>query len=238
VLGTGLLMSALIALVPWVHGGRPLKLGHPALGFGLAGGTALLACWAAAALAPAWHRRAWLAVVALERERPIFIERTGPGPLEAALGRTLTGPYRALYAKDIANLRRRFPASYWASGALMVAALAVGAFVRSQTALWILAPILGALALYQVVLADRLVSPPAEQPRLLERLPLERTRCAAAKRRYLSLRIVFCVMMPAVAAVFRGPAPVLTAGAVGMLAVTAWVAGSLRVSSRKPRARE
>jgi len=237
-----MLLAATVAAVPWVttSGKAPLGVPYTWAPFAalvlLAGATSA----AARALAPTWYRRAWLAIVALERARPIWIERTGPGPLEAAWGRIMTSAATlTLYRKDITCMRRRFPAGYALAGLGMVALLGLGIWPSADIATGLvtegLPPVLlvaaGATAL-QVVLVMRLWRPPVEHLRLLHMLPLRRTEIRRSKAAYLTLRLLFCVIAPSIPALVRAPEsgievmgmPIMWVG-LGALLISGWLIG-------------
>ncbi len=235
-IAASILLVATLAAVPWVARGKvPLWVPYRWAPFALLTMLATVLTVAARAAAPGWYRRAWLAIIALDRARPIWIERTSAGPLEAAWGRLMThAGTLTLYRKDITNLRRRYPAAYAASGAGMIALIAVGIWVRGEAHVQAVLLLAGGLAVYQVVMAWRALRPPVEHLRLLHMLPLPRSAAMRAKASYLFLRLAICVGLAGVPALLRGPEPTLVGAGLGALIVGSMVAGITLIGRARP----
>jgi hypothetical protein len=167
------------ARLPWLAGGA-------ALGFGLGLGMA---------------RRTLPGVLArygAERVRLAHVERTEARGLEALWGRLTAGPAGTLYRKNVALLRRRYPADYLLCGAgiigqWVVALLPGGPERRLRLGAGFGVVVIGGAAL----LARHLGGPPVEYPRLRRTLPLPPGLYRRAAATYLSWRLLAPLLLGA-----------------------------------------
>jgi hypothetical protein len=151
-------------------------------------------------------------VAALDAVRLAHVDLEAPRPVERAFGRLVLGAPLAklfyFYRKDISLLRRRYPAFYLLSG-LCIAVEWILAFAAGDTREpWIIGLSAG-LCAYAALLGHRLVSPPVERLRLVYTLPLPLREIVRAKSAYVIWRATWPVLLGALPAVLRSPAPMV-----------------------------
>jgi hypothetical protein len=219
----------------WAVSGATGELGGIHVAWcGLAPGAALLA-WplgrrqAARALSNATRE-----VAALDAVKLAHVELDRAKGLEGAWGALAGGgAARAMYEKDVALARRRYPL-YFASAAIATLVLwgvagFAGAATQSRWALW--AAVL--LSSYLVVLGGRLAHPPVERPRLVATLPLAPGAVLRGKWTLVSWRLVVILAAALPAALRAGDRTVL--GVVAGAALGGAVLAALRARPTAPR---
>ena len=161
-------------------------------------------------------------VAALDQVRLAHVELDRARGLERLVARA-AGPGRAVFAKDVALARRRYPSYYlWLGAAvagLWVIAFTVAEPIRMR---WTLG-LAGAMAAYTVLLARRLGRPPVERRRLLRTLPFPDGAAARAKRVYLGWRALAPLVLALAPAAIRASTPLalaLALAAAGLAAAT------------------
>jgi hypothetical protein len=166
-------------------------------------------------------------VSALDQERLAHVDRSKASPLERAWFAALLGPRaRRLADKDARLTRRRFPSPYFL-GPLGVAVLWILAFTGGASALPWAGVILFALALYAVIMARRLLSPPVELPRLLRTLPIAPSEAGSAKRAAALLRALTWLVVGGVPFAIRSPEPLAAWVMVVLATLVAAIGGIL-----------
>jgi hypothetical protein len=193
--------------VPWLAGGAaPVTLvGALAAAAGLAAAAAPLA---ARTLAAATRE-----VAALDAVKLAHVDKVGARGLERLWGRvTHAGP---VYTKDVALVRRRYPAVYLAAGLVIVAMWATSGDADLAAGGVIL------LALLVRVHAWLLTTPPTELPRFVRTLPL--AGLVRAKRLHLAWRALATISLGVTPALVRTRSWALAAVAVAALVASAWL---------------
>jgi hypothetical protein len=213
----GLAMSAVviaaILCAPWLDRGAPTAIGPGWVVVGGLGAVAVIALAAARGAAPAIMPHALREVVALDRQQLAHLEIHPPTALERVVARWLAPAASRVHGKDARLVRRRFPLAY-VIGAIGTLTLWILAASRpAELIVWATA-IAGALALYGVVLARRLPTPPIEQPVTLAALPITPGQARAGKRAWLATWYGCYVVVGAVPVIVRAPAPAVAAAAL------------------------
>jgi hypothetical protein len=167
-------------------------------------------------------------IAALDQERLAHIDRSRAGPLERVWAVVFAGDSaRAVYDKDAALMRRRYPAPYFVAFVGVGLAWIFAATGEHGTAV----AAVFSLAAYSLVMARRLVVPPVEHPRLLRSLPLARGAAARAKRAAVLLRSLFWCGVSGAALVVFGEDMAVSIGLASAALVISAIGGALLVGS-------
>ncbi len=175
-------------LAGWAAGGSAPG-GHPAIALGAAAGVCVAAGGWALATASRITGAAFREVAALDQQRLAHIDRSTPSAIERGWFSLLGAGARLVAIKDASLSRRRYPSPYFL-GALGMLACWILAIARPASVHAWTAAILGGLAVYSVIMARRLVSPPIELPRFARTLAISRADATAAKSGQAILRAV------------------------------------------------
>ena len=144
---------------------------------------------------------------AADRVRLAHVDLDGARGLEALWGKLAGDPGRAVYTKDVALARRRYPAYYLLGLLGTLIAWGVALFGSPDTRLrWTLGIVLF-LCGYALLMAGRLVRPPIEHPRLLATWPWPASAVTRAKSLHVLWRIVLPVALAGLPATFRAATP-------------------------------
>lgn len=200
----------IIAVSPWIVGGRPPG-GSIALIVVVAAGLSLASvAWAwlrAADVIPAAVRE----VAALDQEILAHVERSEASALESGFMSWFLRANAALVAaKDAALLRRRYPSPYFMIPCGIVAVWIVAASQPASYLPWAGA-FFGAIMVYAYLMAKRAQSAPVELPALIATLAISPKDVSAAKNRMAILRIGFIAIVAGIPMVLRAPDPLSTA---------------------------
>lgn len=198
---------------------------------GSSAAVSLLAVLWALAKAPVVMELAVREVSALDQERLAHIDLSAPSAIERAwFSLTLGGSARRVADKDARLSRRRYPSPYFL-GAIGTLVLWIFAAVRPDSVYVWSGAILGCLAVYSVIMARRLVSPPVENPRYLRTLAVKSSDVSGAKRSQVLLRAIVFTAVGGAPLVVVASEPILAAVIVaGAFLVS--VAGGFAATSR------
>lgn len=190
-----------VAACAWVEAGG-FTPPYVALGGATVAGAAL--SLAALPLAARTLAESTREVAALDRVLYATVHLDEAKGLEAVWGRIANGPAgRAVYRKDVASMRRRYPAYYLVVGLLVALSLGVTLFGQPPACTRWTFGIALAIFAYTAVLARRLWTPPVEHARLLGTLPLAPRAIARAKASYVVFRLVVPLALVLGAAALR-----------------------------------
>lgn len=193
-------------LVPWALAGAVLA--PPAVvaaaGLGAAAAFAAAGGWLAERALSVATRE----VAALDAVRLAHVDLDRARGLEAVWGRVAAGgAAAAVYRKDVALARRRYPGAYLLAGAIVIALWATAIFADPPGRERWTVGLAAALAAYAALFGRRLARPPVERPRLLATLPIPAPATRRAKAAYAVWRALVPVALGATPAVARAGAP-------------------------------
>jgi hypothetical protein len=215
-----------VLLGPWSTGATPLPLG---ILVASVGGAALLH------LGGEWLGRAVLPVALREfaenRIRMAHVDLVTARGLEAVWGRVAGAAARPLYRKNVAVLRRRYPAYYIATGAAILVQWGATLWGDELTRRRFTLGLAVAVATYAVVAARRLTRPPVEHPRLRATLPLSASAHRRADVAVLAWRVVVPLALGAGPALARAARPGPLVGALAVVAALALGAGAVAIAA-------
>jgi hypothetical protein len=229
-LAAGGLALVLIAAGSWARGAEETAIGSAPAVLGIAAAIPLLAIGWALRRADAVMLAAVREVAALDRERLAHVELTVASPLERAVGAVLGRGARAVFLKDTALARRRFPIPFFLGFVGLVCLLILAATRPDDLLVWA-AVISGCLGAYGAIMARRLMAPPIEHPRLLAALPIAPRAARRAKRARVLLWIGFYIALGGAAVIARSPQPAVAAIALGVIAAVSALAALAIVSA-------
>ncbi len=182
-------------------------------------------------LAARWLPAATREVAALDRVQLAKVETTRAVGVEALWGRVAAGAAGgAMYRKDVALARRRYPAFYLVTGIGQVAAWLVSALADSPRRERIVIAIVFGLGAYAVVFARRLTRPPIEEARLLRTLPIPPAAAGQGKAAYAVWRAVVPLALASAVAIARAGSPLRLAAVI--TAIIAAAAIGAMIASR------
>ncbi len=217
------LVVGLVLLAPWAAGAPPEGARVPillALALGLPPLAVLLALARADRVVPAALRE----VSALDQERLAHIDRVGASRIERVWFRILrSSGARLIAGKDAAMTRRRFPSPYFIAPAGTAVLWLMAWLGGARVVPWASVVLFG-LAVYAVLMARRLISPPVEIPRLVATLPIAPAQARTAKRAAVLLRALVWIAPGGVPLAVAFPSVWAIAGAAFAVAAAGGIA--------------
>jgi len=213
--------AALLAGARWAAGASMTAIGRPLVVFAVVLGVSSVILIVAWRIAGGVMLAAVREVAALDRVRLAHVERSTASALERLWASvTLSESGRRVFAKDAALARRRYPAPYFLAALGVLALWIVAVVAPGDLEAWA-GGLLGALAVYAVVMARRLATPPVEHPAYLATLAVSARTVGAAKVSAVVLRVAVTLVLGAVPVVARADNPVRVGAGVAVVLVAA-----------------